>query len=264
MKKFFLRALLVLLVIMAGNDNLMAQRRHYSAPRRHHSVTGDILRGLDAADRIADYAMTGVMLHKLDDYTGIRFGLNSASLRASGFDGADTDNIVGADLGFVFGWYLGHSPFIIEPGIFYSMKGGKLAYDIDVPNIANASQSLKMKMHNFEIPVVLKAGLPLGPHSQIEPFIGPFLSFGFAGTTTETTSGSIGNLHNRETEDYDTFDDYLDDFDAGLRLGAGICVGHFYLEAAYDIGFVNLCDDNWEHRNSLNSRTWSFNIGYNF
>lgn len=264
MKKVFARTVLILMLLsICFGQEAMAQRHHYSRPGRpahsyrHHSTTDNVLRGMEAAETVYEYAMLGTFLNSIDDYTGLRLGYNSASLRASGFDDATTDPISGINLGIVFGWYLGHSPLSLEPGLYYSMKGGKLRERLSYSRNSQsyAIDDTKLTMHSFEIPFVLKAHLPIAPASSLQPFAGAFMSFGFAGTTTYD-----------DGDKYDTFDDgILEDFDAGLRFGAGLSVDHFYLEAAYDLGLVNLCDSYvWGNHPQLRSNTWSFSVGFNF
>lgn len=254
MKKFIFRSVFMLLLAACCCTSAMAQR--HIRPHSHHSHysrSNSFLDGLEAVETIADYAILGTMLHGLDDYTGIRFGLNSASLRTSGFE-ATEDNITGCNLGFVFGWYLGHSPIVFEPGIYYSMKGGKIREYAEVGSHDFTLLDTKITTHQFEIPLVFKCVIPVAPQVTLEPLAGPFLSFGFAGTTTDNY------------QKVDTYDDgVLEDFDAGLRLGAGLALGHLYLETAYDLGLVNLCHNYaWDRHDALRSRTWTFNVGFNF
>ena len=214
------------------------------------------MRGLHAVETAADYAILGSVLHNIDDYTGFRIGYNSASLHASGFDATQGDNIPAFNLGIVFGWYLGNTDLALEPGLYYSMKGGNLneLYDSNFSKKHGLSTT-EFTMHSFEVPLVLKMHLPIASGVGIEPFAGAFMSFGFAGTTT---------LDNGD--EYDTFDDrFLEDFDAGFRFGAGLSINNLYFEAAYDLGLVNLCDSyEFDRHEALRSRTWSFNIGINF
>lgn len=255
MKKTIIRLTLMLLLMAGFGASAVAQYRHsghYHTSYRP-SRTHRILETLDAVEHVADYAMMGAMLSRIDDYTGIRIGYNSASLHASGFDDTPADDIPAFNLGIVFGWYLGHSNFSLEPGVFYSMKGGHLNEYLTAGG--RDFSSTKYTMHSFEVPLVVKAHLPLGPGASLQPFAGAFMSFGFAGTTTANNG-----------EKYDTFDDrILEDFDAGFRLGSGLSVGNLYFEAAYDLGLLNLCEPySFDRREALRSRTWSFNIGLNF
>lgn len=257
MKKIISHLTLMLLLMAATCSTAMAQRYHRPYSYRSHSSSyGRAMRGLHAVETAADYVMLGSMLNGIDDYTGLRLGFNSASLRASGFDDATTDNIPAVNLGIVFGWYLGRqSALSIEPGFFYSMKGGKLSEHIGQSGSHGSFSTTKFTTHSFELPVVLKAHLPIAPAVNIEPFAGAFMAFGFGGTTTLP-----------DGEKYDTYDDrYLEDFDAGFRLGVGLSAGNAYFEAAYDLGLVNLCDRyEFDRHEALRSSTWSFNIGINF
>lgn len=263
MRTLFSRIALLLLLLGAGSTAMAQYRGQRPAPRSYHSSRTDkVLRGLDAVETAAEYAMLGNMLYHIDDYTGIRLGFNSASLRSDSRFNDGT--VMGFDLGVVFGWYLGRSHALsIEPGIYYTMKGGRLSnFSFSYNDIitggshhSSENEDVKMTMHMFETPVVLKGHLPIAPHTVIQPFAGLFMAFGFAGTSK--FSGSYG------TDKYDTYDDnVLEDFDAGVRLGAGLSAGLVYMEVAYDYGLLNLDAD--FYNTSLRSKTWSFNVGFNF
>lgn len=238
------------LLLMVGCCSQFASAQYYHPrPHYHHSRTGSVLRGLDAVETAVDYGLLGYSMHRLDDYTGLRIGYNSASLKAKGLNHPATDDIGAMDLGLVFGWYVGRNGLIFEPGLYYSMKGGALS---------NPGGEYEFTMHSFELPLVLKYNIPLVEDVNLQPFVGAFMSFGFAGTATY--DDLLGY------EEYDTFDDgVLEDFDAGLRFGAGLSIDRFYAEVAYDLGLVNLCERGWfDHGDALRSRTLSINVGINF
>lgn len=252
MKKIITRLTLLLLLAAVICPEVSAQRYYHPG---YHSRTGRVMRGLGAVETAYDYAMMGRYLNGISDYTGVRIGYNSASLRASGFDyTVDAESVPGLDVGIVFGWYLGRSPMSIEPGLFYAKKGGKLQELIPVGSLVNVSAQQSYSMHTFELPLVFKYHAPIAPNASLQPFAGAFMAFGFAGTYKDGRS------------EYDIYDDrVLEDFDAGLRFGVGLSAGHVYLEAAYDLGLCDLCDGStFPRKNDIRSRTWSFNIGYNF
>lgn len=245
MKKTLIRFAALLLLALIVCPSAMAQYRH-RPHSYHYSRSGRVLRSLDAVETVADYAILGSFLNGIDDYTGFRIGYNAASLRADGFDNnSTTEAISGLNLGFVFGWYLGHTPLAIEPGIFYSMKGGKML---------SGKVEDKYTMHSFELPVVFKYNIYVGPNVAIQPFAGGFLSFAFAGTTSF------------DGDEFDTLDDHiLEDTDAGLRFGIGLSADRLYLEAAYDLGLVDLCHPyEFNRREDLRSNTLSVSVGVNF
>ena len=120
MKKTITRISAVLILLAVGITSVMAQ------PSRHHHRAGyrsdGFIRGVRDVHTVASTAMLGYGIASLDDYTGIRFGYNAASLRTDGFDDVSSDVQSGASVGIVFGWYLGKTPIIIEPGLYYSFK----------------------------------------------------------------------------------------------------------------------------------------------
>ncbi len=266
MKNLVSRISLMLLLLGLSLGSTAVAQYNGQRPTRHHyhSRTSDVLRGLDAVETAAEYAMLGTRLAHIDDYTGLRFGFNSASMRLSGFD-AGSESITGVDLGIVFGWYLGKSKLVsVEPGLYYSMKGGRIYSRSSSPSFgdwggtrsSSSDYNIKMTMHSFELPVVFKLHLPVVPMVSLQPFAGAFMSFGFAGTTTFDS-------HSSSSEKYDSFDDgILEDFDAGLRTGIALNIRPVYMEIAYDYGLLNL-DANF-YDASLRSNTWSFNVGINF
>ncbi len=277
MKKLFLHlSLLCILFSMSFNDTAVAQR-HHSRPyhREHYHGGGDgFYRAMRTAESVGRAALFGSFLHGLDDYTGLRIGYNAASLRTDlKYSDVNSQFTPGINVGVVFGWNLGHTPLLIEPGIYYSMKGGKLKGRFN----GGVTYTNDISMHSIEIPLVLKCQLPLTPdnHVTLQPFFGGFLSFGFAGTTKyeenvtmiDKLGYDIGKYHDK----YDTFDDDLFyETDAGLRMGVGLNVGRTYFEFAYDLGLVNLPNSGYglmdfdDYSDSMRSNTLSFSIGFNF
>ena len=259
MKKTITRISAVLILLAVGITSVIAQ------PSRHHHRAGyrsdGFIRGVRDVHTVASTAMLGYGIASLDDYTGIRFGYNAASLRTDGFDDVSSDVQSGASVGIVFGWYLGKTPIIIEPGLYYSFKGGKLD-GWDVRN-QNTRTRLKTNMHMFEIPLVFKYEVQY--HNAgvcLHPFFGGFLAFGIGGKTKSNVEPS-----------WDTFSDgegQLCRTDAGFRLGCGLGVDHFFLELAYDIGLVNLANDYYNYfyfdsyDSAIRSNTISFSLGFNF
>lgn len=275
MKKIITR-LLLLAVLLGMSLNDVATAQHYSRPyHRQRYRSNHVLEALDAAEHVGRAAMFGMFLHGLDDYTGFRVGYNAASLRTSlRHSNFDSNFTPGLNVGFVFGWHLGRTPLIIEPGLYYSMKGGEIkgTYNDRVLDAIGSYTGKdysrftnKVTMHNFEVPLVLKCQLPLSPDNYVafQPFFGGFVSFGFGGDT------KIDDFDGRDK--YGTYsDDLFCTTDAGLRMGVGLNVGMFYLECAYDLGLVNLPQNGYglmhfdDFDDSMRSNTISFSVGVNF
>lgn len=274
MKKIITRMVLLCTLLGLSFSNVaMAQRYHSRPVPRHHYHGDGFLRALDGAERVGRVALFGAFLHGLDDYTGIRVGYNAASLRTDlKLSDVNSEFNPGVNIGVVFGWHLGHSPMIIEPGIYYSMKGGELKGRFT----DGAYYNTDISMHSVEIPLVLKAQLPLSPDNYVnlQPFFGGFLSFGFAGTTKYEENFDRIDSHGYpiyNSEKYETYgDDLFCTTDAGLRMGVGLNVGQAYLEFAYDLGLVNLPNSRYglmdfdDYSDSMRSNTLSFSVGFNF
>ncbi len=259
MKKTIARISTVLLLLVVSIASVTAQ------PRRHHrrSYSGDgIIRGIRNVETVAGAAMMGASIASLDDYTGIRFGYNAATLRTSGFDGINSDVKSGVNVGVVFGWYLGNTPVIIEPGVYYTLKGGKFS------DKYSDGTDIKTNMHMFEIPLVFKYEVQF--HNAgvcIHPFFGGFLAFGIGGNV------KVSDYYENDKWSDSTFGDGragLHRTDAGLRMGCGLGVDHFFIELAYDLGLVNLASDDYYYYNydsfddGIYSNTVSFSLGFNF
>ncbi|MBO4754517.1 MAG: outer membrane beta-barrel protein, partial [Bacteroidales bacterium] len=145
-----------------------------------------------------------------------------------------------------------------------SFKGGKL--DGNDRNYEMMRTRLKTNMHMFEIPLVFKYEVQY--HNAgvcLHPFFGGFLAFGIGGKTKSVEGGY--------TDSWYTFSDgegQLGRTDAGLRMGCGLGVDHFFLELAYDCGLVNLASDQYNYfgfnnyDSAIRSNTISFSLGFNF
>lgn len=279
-------ALLMLIAISFGTI-ASAQYGRRGGYHHHHHYSGGYgaHHALHDVAMVADGAMTAYALSHAADYTGVRIGINAASMRTPDLHGLDHDFHAGLNIGLVFGWYLGNSPIIFEPGIFYNMKGGtikgqgvmELSEGFDYWEEPSYNKT-SITMHTFEIPMVFKyevqfhnAGLCL------QPFVGGFLSFG-AGGRTKYYEEQYDGPHSVDG-DMDTFSrESLGRTDAGLRYGCGIGIGQFYAEVSWDLGLVNLDDDfgyqnyfissdrqhNRPYDDGIYSNNISFSVGFNF
>lgn len=199
--------------------------------------------------------------HRLDEYDlyyGFRIGYNASSLRFS-TDAISTDGLSGMNLGFIAGFPLGNSSVIFEPGILYTVKGGK---------VKDQTVKSEVRMHQFEIPIVLKYDLtlPTMADMSVQPFFGGFFGFGLGGELKRDNLGDRAKLK--------TYSDRFKRFDAGLRMGCGLNIEFFYVELAYDLGLANLGNDtkafcdvypsysDWDDK--ARSGNFSINFGVNF
>lgn len=258
MKKHLYRIVAVVLIAALCTTSFAQPRR---GGARHHDGWENFDRSLRTVNNVASTAMLFAGIAQFDSYTGIRFGYNAASLRCTGGleDYVEGDIMSGINLGVVFGWNLGNSNFILEPGVYYSMKGGKLTPTSMLSGYDYSAS--KTRMHELEIPLVLKYNINLSDDLNLQPFAGGFMAFGLGGKVKYEGTGN----------EYDTFgDDGFRNFDAGLRFGVGMSVDHFYVELGYDLGLVSQAADNYEDYgyDSFNEDIYTGNLnismGFNF
>ena len=182
-----------------------------------------------------------------DTYSGVRFGLGLATVNSDSpyLDGNEVKT--GFYGGLAFGVSMSYNtPIFFETGVYFSQKGGKSEYD---------GNKFTYNLDYVEFPVVFKYKAPVADKVTIEPFAGGFLSCG--------VGGKIKDYQNRAA--YSSFsNEYYDNFrrfDAGLRIGCGLSVDQFYVEAAYDFGLANVGKNDFEdtHTGAAN-----ISVGFNF
>ena len=141
MKKTITRISAVLILLAVGITSVIAQ------PSRHHHRAGyrsdGFIRGVRDVHTVASTAMLGYGIASLDDYTGIRFGYNAASLRTDGFDDVSSDVQSGASVGIVTLNDLRNIMF--QPRLYERMKvadimigpKGKIPSDMNMAEVMN-------------------------------------------------------------------------------------------------------------------------------
>lgn len=230
MRKFFLIALAAVMMPVAG----IAQ--NYRSSRYYNHGTGR----LDYSYGRHDSGLgTGNM------YYGFRIGpsFSTVSSDDSRLDGGDSQT--GLNVGALVGIPLSASiPLYIEPGLFYTEKGGK-------KKLADGKK-MTYDLNYLEMPVVLKYIYSVDSHFSIQPLFGGYLAYG--------VSGKMKNYGNREAQDSFS-DENFRRFDGGLRVGCGLAYDLFYFDVSYDIGLANICHDTFDtsHNGCL-----QLNFGVNF
>lgn len=189
-------------------------------------------------------------------YTGLRLGLNIASLSFNGTNGVNKNALAGLNLGVVGGYSLSpFTPIYIESGLLYTQKGVQGS---------KHSEDLKVNMHYLEVPVVFKYKAYLNDglnEVSVQPFLGGYAALGFAGKTKDFDL----------REKVNTFGDHaFRNLDAGLRMGCGLEYNNLYLELSYDLGLANVARNNFNHLgydnfdDKIHTSTFSATLGFNF
>lgn len=120
-------------------------------------------------------------------------------------------------------------PLSFQVELLYSQKGAK--YDTN-------SEEVKIHLNYFEIPVLIKYNIPIGPTSsfniQVGPYIGQKLS----------ENWKPNSIH---SEDFFKSSDFGITFGAGFRFDA--LLSHISIDTRYSLGLVDISKDNAEAKN---------------
>jgi hypothetical protein len=177
-------------------------------------------------------------------YYGLRLGAAFSTVNSDDprLDGGTMQT--GLNVGMVVGFQLHPtSPVCLETGLFYTEKGGKGRYD---------GKKFTYNLNYIEVPLLLKYQIDVERKLSIQPFLGGYLACG--------VGGKIKDYGNRTA--FSSFDDdAFRRFDGGLRLGCGLQYDIIYVEAAYEFGLANICNDSFE---TSHNRCLYVNCGVNF
>ncbi len=153
---------------------------------------------------------------------GARIGMDFASFRGdwrnpSGHDDYKTN--IGLHLGVVYNIELADA-LSLQPGAFYVQRNWK-----------RENSDHKIHSHHIEVPVVMKYNLELTSDIKIDPHVGPYFGFGFAGKNKDEESEKVfKKRYDKKTGTYQSLG--LKNFDMGIQMG----VGATFFESAY-VGF---------------------------
>lgn len=151
---------------------------------------------------------------------GLRIGMDFASFRGDFKDDYKTN--IGLHLGAVYNIELA-DVLSLQPGVFYVQR-----------NWENKTTELKIRSHYIEVPVVLKYNLEVSSDIKIDPHVGPYFGFGFAGKSKEEIAGVSYRPFKKVglNSKGDKYGLGIANFDMGIQMG----VGASFYDAAY-VGF---------------------------
>ena len=144
---------------------------------------------------------------------GARIGMDFASFRGDWKD--DYKSNVGLHLGVVYNIELA-DVLSLQPGAFYVQRNWK-----------TDEGEFKIHSHHIEVPIVLKYNLDVTSDIKIDPHVGPYFGFGFAGKSKDEILGQ--KIHVFKDKEGDMG---VANFDMGIQMG----VGATFYDAAY-VGF---------------------------
>lgn len=181
---------------------------------------------------------------------GLKAGINYASLSESSSEDNLGDyskkSVVGLQAGIIAEIKI-IDQFVIQPEFLFIQKGGKSEYVINEDNM-----SVTRVIYNYaEIPVLakLKLGNTDGEGLGFYVLGGPFAGFALNGRG-ETEITILGITTKDEFDiDYSDEDNDQKRIDWGASFGAGLSIGHFFIDARYNLGINNLLDEDADNSN---------------
>ena len=154
----------------------------------------------------------------------------------------------GLKTGFTIGGVLGlrlsqTAPAFLETGFYFTQRGGK-------------DGKYKADLNCIEIPLLIKYGIQASEHIAVLPFLGPYFAYGVGGQR-EYNDVVNGGGKGKES----VYDKFLNRNDIGLKLGCGAEYNMIYAEVGYQLGLVNIADDD---NKTAHANAFYLNIGVNF
>lgn len=128
---------------------------------------------------------------------------------------------------------LGAAQLSLQPGVYFSMKGAKLA---STKSEGDKAVNVVRQLNYIDIPILVNARFGVADHTNVFVNAGPYLGFGINGTD-KVTKGT----ETKSSSDIDLFKDKVyNRFDWGLHIGAGVEFNHFMLGLGYQLGIQDI------------------------
>lgn len=159
----------------------------------------------------------------------IRAGLSINNMAGTDAEGMGSKTGFDVDLGF--NKYFGQTNLYWGMELGVGTRGCSMEYD--------GYKSDGMAYNVKYSPFTIGYKFPIGESIKIDPHVGGYLSYDFAGDKTDN------------------------DFDAGIQAGIGLWYGRVNLDFMYQRGFVNCMDDNYYDQKAYTSN-FLIRVGYAF
>jgi len=157
---------------------------------------------------------------------GVIGGVNFADV--SGDDAGDTDMRTSFDVGVLAQFPLG-MVLTFQPELHYSSKGAKTEEDFGTGPV-----EVEYKLTYLDIPLLLRAGLPLAEGLDVDVLVGPYIGVGL---------GCDVSLDDGDDEEcgVDPETDY--GLEVGLGFSWGMGMGDLMIDGRYQWGFSDVFED---------------------
>lgn len=194
----------------------------------------------------------------------VRFGVEAGlNLSNSSWDAGSLDKKarvgfqvgVTADYAITDEWYL-------QSGLSFTTKGAKVEGESNIGGDVITRGKLTVNQMYLQLPVYAAYKIEVMPGTRIVFNAGPYVAYGVGGKTKLSGSIPIINGGANIEDDINTFggEGILNRFDFGLGAGVGVEFGHIVANIRYELGLVNIGQDNLDYKN----RNAALTVGYKF
>jgi hypothetical protein len=189
---------------------------------------------------------------------GVKAGLNVSKLTEAG--GISSQTLPGFQVGGVVD--LGFQDFSIQPGIFFTTKGGKFNETEDVVTPGGGGGAVtdngNITLNYIEVPVNFLYNVAAGGN-KFYLGAGPYLGYGLSGsgTLTEGVATTRTNVTFGSGQDDVKNPDLGVNFLIGFKFSQGYSIG-----AQYGLGLSNLSNEG--DGSKIKNQVISFTVGYFF
>ncbi len=197
--------------------------------------------GRDYPGRDMGYPRRPVSLAPTEFYWGIDIGMTISRIKSDDpfYNANRVYNGVYAGLYGATPVYQGF-PLCVQSGLYFVQKGGQLR-----------NGDMSYNLNYIEIPALVRYR-GIFDIGSFQPYAGFYFSEGVGGKVRDYSVSRV----------YAPFGDrYFRRFDSGLRIGCAMQLAFIYLEAGYDLGFVNI---GYDDLTFTRNRTAYLNIGFSF
>ena len=210
---------------------------------------------------------------------GIRGGMNIAGLSSEFVKSYGKDhsfkNAVGFNVGVNVDIPIVQS-FYVQTGAYFTSKNAKIeetVYDDGVHFV----KDIKLNPMYVEIPLLASYRYNFNEKAQLQVNLGPYFAYGVTGKANDGEERI--NLFSKTKNISD--EKFLKPFDAGICIGLGFTLNHFFVGVKYEKGFTNICNPKgWQQKywqpgyynevvyiqglKGIKTHNFSINVGYDF
>ncbi len=153
-----------------------------------------------------------------------------------------------------------------ESGLLFTTRGFRIEEVQNfIVNEMGLSMKIKVNLYYIDIPLTVKASLPLSEGLKIFGAVGPYVGIGLSGKVIATVEYQGDEETDEEAVKWgsDEDSDDLKRLDYGLTFGGGVEINALMLGISYDLGLANIATYQ-EDGNTTKNRVLKFSVGYRF